>query len=101
MKSVTREFREKYSANMHRTVRWAIREQTLTIIEPYLQKILERLLETGAQPYLAPMPMAAFLSHGVGSVILHEDADWVDEITDDLRKTIDLLIGVADESAKK
>lgn len=45
--------------------------------------------------------MAAFLSHGVGSVILHEDADWVDEITDDLRKTIDLLIGVAGESAKK
>lgn len=101
MKSVTREFREKYSANMHRTVRWAIREQTLTIIEPYLQKILERLLETGAQPHLAPMPMAAFLSHGVGSVILHEDADWVDEITGDLRKTIDLLIGVAGESANK
>ena len=47
------------------------------------------------------MPLAAFLSHGVGSVILDEDADWVDEITDDLRNTIDLLIGVAGNSTKK
>lgn len=33
----TNRFREKYMTHMHRTVRWAIQEYTLTIIEPYLR----------------------------------------------------------------
>ena len=101
MKSATREFREKYSANMHRTVRWAIREQTLTVIEPYIERIIEILMTFGAKPRLAPKPMAVFLSHGVGSVILHEDADRVDEITDDMRKTVNLLMGLDEETSRK
>ena len=101
MKKATREFREKYSANMHRTVRWAIREQTLTVIEPYIQRIIEILITHGATPRLAPKPMAVFLSHGVGSVILHEDAEWVDKITDDMRKTVNILMGLDEETSRR
>ena len=34
VRQITVDFREKYEENMHRTVRWAIREQTLTVMEP-------------------------------------------------------------------
>ena len=34
IKREVRAFRAKYEGNMHRTVRWAIREQTLTVIRP-------------------------------------------------------------------
>lgn len=40
IKREVRAFRAKYEGNMHRTVRWAIREQTLTVIEPYIEDII-------------------------------------------------------------
>ncbi|MGN1053531.1 MAG: TetR/AcrR family transcriptional regulator [Candidatus Scatosoma sp.] len=101
MKSATRSFRQKYSSDLHRTTLWAIREQTLTVIEPYLEQIVETLVSCGAKPRLAPKPMSVFLAHGVGSVILHESADWVDEITDDLRRTVNVVMGLSDEEARK
>lgn len=74
MERETEKFRERYAANIHRTVRWAIREHTLALIEPYLEQIVEiQSHYYGAAPALAPTVAALFLTHGVGSYILHED----------------------------
>lgn len=50
IKREVRAFRAKYEGNMHRTVRWAIREQTLTVIEPYIEDIIRTLMTCGAKP---------------------------------------------------
>ena len=94
-------FREKYAKNMHKTVRWAIREHALTLIEPYIERIIVKLVEEGAKPRMDTHAMAIFLSHGIGSVILHEDAEWVASVTDELRKTVNLLMGLTEEEAEE
>ena len=101
IKREVRAFRAKYEGNMHRTVRWAIREQTLTVIEPYLEDIIRTLMTFGAKPKMEPHTMAIFLAHGVGSCILHEDADWVDKATDDIRRTVNLMMGLDEETSRK
>ena len=100
MKVKVREFRDKYEGNMHRTVRWAIREQTLTVIEPYIEQILEVLVADGAKPTMDTPIMAVFLSPRGGSVILHEDAEWVDDSTTQIRKTVNMILGLSPERAK-
>ena len=99
MKEKVRDFRTKYENNIHRTVRWAIREQTLTIIEPYIEQIVEILTAKGAKPIMDKKLTAVFLAHGVGSVILHEDADWIDATTVQLRKTVNKIMGLTDKEA--
>ena len=37
---------------------------------------------------------AVFLSHGVGSVILHEDIEFVDNAEDELRRTARMVLGL-------
>lgn len=101
IKREVRAFRAKYEGNMHRTVRWAIREQTLTVIEPYIEDIIRTLMTCGAKPTMDPHTMAIFLAHGLGSGILHEDADWVDEATDDMRRTVNLIMGLSEEESRK
>lgn len=101
IKREVRAFRAKYEGNMHRTVRWAIREQTLTVIEPYIEDIIRTLMTCGAKPTMDPHTMAIFLAHGLGSCILHEDADWVDEATDDMRRTVNLIMGLSEEESRK
>ena len=100
MKKKVIEFREKYSANMHRTIRWAIREQALTVIEPYIEQIIQILVEHGAQLKMDVHLTAIFLAHGIGSVILHEDADYVKETTNQLRKVVNLIMGLSEEQSK-
>lgn len=101
VKLSTKEFRAKYEGHIHRTVRWAIREQTLTVLEPYIERIINILIGYGAKPTMDAHTMAIFLSHGVGSVILHEDADWVESVTNELRKTINLIMGLDEEISEK
>ena len=96
-----RDFRAKYEGNMHRTVRWAIREQALTVIEPYIEQIVDILVQNGANPPMQPRLTAVFLAHGVGSVILHEDADWVDEVTPQLRRTVNFVTGIPENKQKE
>ena len=96
-----RDFRAKYEGNMHRTVRWAIREQALTVIEPYIEQIVDMLVQNGANPPMRPRLTAVFLAHGVGSVILHEDADWVDEVTPQLRRTVNFVTGIPENKQKE
>ena len=55
----------------------------------------------GAKPTMDPHTMAIFLAHGLGSCILHEDADWVDEATDDMRRTVNLIMGLSEEESRK
>lgn len=97
----TREFRAQYAENMHRTVRLAIRESTLTIMEPYVERIVHTLTEKGAKPIMEEKAAAVLVSHGIGSVILHEDSEWVTSVADELRKSIDLLLGLDAELSKK
>lgn len=101
IKKEVRAFRANYENIMHRTVRWAIREQTLTVIEPYIEEIINIITSVGAKPKMSTRLTAVFLSHGVGSIILHEDADWVDESTNEVRKAVNLILGLDEESAKK
>ncbi len=101
IKKEVRAFRAKYENIMHRTVRWAIREQTLTVIEPYIEEIINIITSIGAKPKMNTRLTAVFLSHGVGSIILHDDADWVDESTNEVRKAVNLILGLDEESAKK
>ncbi|HBJ18251.1 MAG TPA: hypothetical protein DDY70_00675 [Clostridiales bacterium] len=97
----TREFRAQYANNMHRTVRLAIRESTLTIMEPYVEKIIHALIEKGAHPILNEKAAAVFVSHGIGGVILHEDSDWITSIADDLHQSINLVLGLDADLSKK
>lgn len=101
VKLSTREFRAKYDGHIHKTVRWAIREQTLTVLEPYIERIINILISYGGNPTMNAHTMAIFLSHGVGSVILHEESDWVDSTTDDMRKTVNLIMGLDEDVSKK
>lgn len=95
VRQITVDFREKYEENMHRTVRWAIREQTLTVMEPYIEQILQALKEKDAKPMMEDLHLCAvFLSHGVGSVILHEDIEFVDNAEDELRRTARMVLGL-------
>ena len=101
MKTKVCEFRAKYEGKMHRTVRWAIREQSLTVIEPYIEQIIEILIEAGAKPAMDTRLTAVFLAHGVGGVILHEDSNWVDFATPQLRKTVNEIMGTPEEKIKE
>lgn len=77
MKAETIRFRERYAANIHRIVRWAIRERTLTIVTPYIREILGVVAKLGARLPLDIDVAAVMLAHGVGSMILHEDSNCI------------------------
>ena len=87
------EFRAHYEGKMHCTVRWAIREQMLTVIEPYLEELLNVMTEHGAHPCMEIRTMAVFLAHGVGSCLLHEDTQWVASTAEELCRTVDTSAG--------
>ena len=97
----TREFRAQYAEHMHRTVRLAIRESTLTIMEPYVQRIIHILTEKGAKPIMDEKAASVFVCHGIGSVIIHEDSDWVTSVSDELRKSINLVLGLDADLSQK
>lgn len=95
------EFRAHYEGKMHCTVRWAIREQMLTVIEPYLEELLNVMTEHGANPCMEIRTMAVFLAHGVGNCLLHEDTQWVASTAEELRRTVNTLLGIDEEISRK
>ena len=98
MEQETAVFREKYAGKMHRTVRWAIREHTLTLIEPYLRQVVEiQSAYYGVQPPIAPQVAALYLTHGVGSAILHEDKETYFNNRVEIKRGISLLMGMSTE----
>ena len=88
-------FREKNADNMHRTVRWAIREHTLEIIEPYIRDVIKIQSEYyGAEPALEPEIAAIYLTHGVGSAMLHEDEAAFTKNRPEIKRGVSLIMGM-------
>ena len=98
MERETLQFRQKYAAQMHRTVRWAIREHTLTLIEPYLEEIVAiQSAYYNVPPALAPAVAAMYLTHGVGSYILHEDHEKFLAHRAEVKRGTSLIMGMPPE----
>ena len=98
MERETDAFRKEYAENMHRTVRWAIREHTLTLIEPYLEQIVEiQSRYYGVPTAIAPKVAALYLTHGVGSAILHADVQTYIQNRNEIKRGISLLMGMPSE----
>jgi len=98
MERETEAFRENYAGKMHRMVRWAIREHTLTLIEPYLRQVVEiQSSYYGVQLPIAPQVAALYLTHGVGSAILHEDKETYSAYRKEIKRGISLLMGMSME----
>ena len=98
MERETAAFRENYAGKMHRTVRWAIREHTLTLIEPYLRQVVEiQSTYYGVQPPISAQVAALYLTHGVGSAILHEDCDTYYKNRVEIKRGTSLLMGMPTE----
>lgn len=96
MEQETLKFREQYADKIHRTVRWAIREHTLTLIEPYLEQIVEiHSIYYGEKPALEPTVAALFLTHGVGSYILHEDWEKFLPHRGEVKRATSLILGMS------
>ena len=98
MEKETQEFRAQYAANIHKTVRWAIREHTLAIIEPYLKQIVD--LQSNyykVKPPLTNDVVALYLTHGVGSAILHEESGTYQINRAEIKKGVSLLMGMKEE----
>ena len=96
MERETIKFRAQYEDKLHRTVRWAIREHTLTIIEPYLRQIVDIQSDYyGVSPVLSPEVAALYLTHGVGSAILHEDSAVYLQDRTEIKKGVSLLMGMS------
>lgn len=95
MERETAAFRENYAGKMHRTVRWAIREHTLTLIEPYLRQVVEiQSAYYGVQPPISAEVAALYLTHGVGSAILHEDSETYFKNREEIKRGVSLLMGM-------
>ncbi len=102
MERETVRFREMYAENMHRTVRWAIREHTLTLIEPYLEQIVAiQSSYYGVAPALEPTVAALYLTHGVGSYILHEDWESFLPHRTEVKRGISLMMGMSLKRTKE
>ena len=93
-------FRERYGAKLHWTVRWAIRERTLQALEPYMLRIIQALYRCGLASRLSPEATAAFLTHGIGSTIMHESGAEYSDKAAELRRGVNLLMGVSDEEGE-
>ncbi|MCI2056058.1 MAG: GNAT family N-acetyltransferase [Oscillibacter sp.] len=96
MERETAKFRAEYADQLHRTVRWAIREHTLTLIEPYLRQVIDiQSAYYGVSTALSPEATALYLTHGVGNAILHEDATTYFRERAEIKKGVGLLMGIS------
>lgn len=94
----TAAFRERYADNIHRTMRWAIREHTLDIIEPYLLEVVKIQSEYyQVKPPLSLGATAVYLTHGVGSSILHEEEGRFLGKKRDMMHGVSLLMGMPED----
>ena len=96
----TESFRRRYAGRLHWTVRWAIRERTLQILEPYMLRLLKTLSACGMELRIGPEAASVFLTHGIGGAILHESQEDYSEKRSELRRGVNLLLGVGDEEAE-
>lgn len=97
VRASTVDFRAKYEETLHWAVRRAIRERVLEIMTPYLEKIVGLLVESGMpEPPVDRHVLSVVLTHGVGSVILHADAQAYLAAVPEMKKAVHLLLGSPD-----
>lgn len=88
------EFRQTYADTINESVRFVIRERATNEIEPFMEKILLILESYGALTPMSPKTTAIFLSHGIGSMIVHEDSENTNNMLPEIRMGINLLMGI-------
>lgn len=94
VRSAVVEFRAKYAERLHWSIRRAIRERALEIMEPYLEKILVLLVSKGMPtPPVEIHTLAIMLTHGVGGVILHDEAEEYAKTLPEMKKAVSLMLG--------
>lgn len=88
-------FRQK-NVKVHWTVRYAIREHSLIVLEPYVKEVVGTLLEWGAK---FPLPLdytAHLLTYGVCGMMLREEIVEIAKHRDDVVKSIKIFTGIDD-----
>lgn len=95
METEVANFRGVYKQNLHWTILRSIREHTLTVIEPYLREILDILVQYGARPRFDLDVVNMFLTHGVGSIVLHGDSELYTKKHTDIVKTVNMIMGMS------
>ena len=90
----TRKYREQYAEHLHKTVRLAVREELLTLMTPYLRQIVETFVAVGVKPPSSVDVTAMLLTHGVGSLIIHQEEEWIHINSVEIRKSANLIMGV-------
>lgn len=88
------DFRSKYGENLHRSVRWSIREHILSTVETYVEEIVSMIVENGANPVMDIHTSAVYLSHAIGSCVLSEDLAWVNVAKPQIVQSVKLLMGL-------
>lgn len=95
MELETERYRARYEKTMHRTIRWAIREHTLEITEPYFREIVAiQSAYYNVPPAVDADVAALYLTYGVGSSILHEEKERFFSLRRDIKHGISLLMGL-------
>lgn len=93
-------FNREYSDSIHPSMRLAIRERVLVVMQPYVRRMLDMLVADGAKLKLHIEATTLFLTQGIGSIIIQlnefENVDMIKEF----RKGIHLIMGLDDEMAE-
>ena len=64
------------------------------MIVPYVRQIIEILMQLGAKPSLDIEVAAQFIARGAGSIILHEDEEFMLKKQEEVRKGVNLIMGL-------
>lgn len=86
----------KRNVKVHWTVRYAIRERSLIVLEPYVKEVVGALLEWDAK---FPLPLdytAHLLTYGVCGMMLREEIVEIARHRDDVIKSIKLFTRIDD-----
>lgn len=93
------DFGQKYADKLHRTVLWTIRDYSLHIVEPYIKKMIDILVEYGAKPVSDTDIVSKFILNGVGSIILNGDCEETWKQFGEIRKCTNAVLGLDRETA--
>ena len=93
--------RRELGDRIYPAARLSIRERTLLLLEPYLERILKSIIAHGAQPMMELPLLTVFLAHGIGSVILHQPSEWMESCGQELQDTVCRLLGLTEASVRE
>lgn len=101
LQDCTQSFRRELGDRIYPAARLSIRERTLLLLEPYLERILKSIIAHGAQPMMELPLLTVFLAHGIGSVILHQPSEWMKSCGQELQDTVCRLLGLTEASVRE